>query len=383
MHVLVAGGTVAEDAKPWDGKTCFIVAPIGSSLDPRGTAGRLRYEENLQMWEKVFEPACETLGLKAIRADKIADPGEIPEQIFLYLRDSPVVIADVTEGNPNVMYELGLRHTRDLVTIQIGEYGRLPFDISSIRTLQFRRTEGGLIEIRDALIESLRAGLEGRGKPVTATRMWNELAGVDAASISAAVVASYEPEEADEPDEPGFVDVLAEGEAALGEVTEVLGRASQLMEEWGNIAVAASARIEESDARNGGFAGRLRIAVDLANELEPPARGMEEAAAEFNAGIGKMDAMLKYIIARASENPEEVTESQEFARGALGMIDAAEKSEEGIRGMLVGAVKLRKIAKVLAPVSKSVERAMNQLLRGTAVMLEWRGPLLEAFGEPE
>jgi hypothetical protein len=378
-----AGGIVADDTEPWGGETCFIVAPIGSSLDPRGTAGRMRYEEGLQMWEKVFEPACETLGLKAIRADRIADPGEIPEQIFQYLRDSPVVIADVTEGNPNVMYELGLRHTRDLVTIQIGEYARLPFDITSIRTLRFRRTEGGLVEIRDALVASLRAGLEGRGKPVTATRVWNELAGVDAASISAAVVASYQPEEADEPDEPGFMDVLADGEAAVVEMTGVFERAGASMEEWGNLALAAKVKIDESDAHNAGFAGRLRVAMDLAKELEPSARSLEEEAAEFNEGVAKMDAMVKYIIARANEDPVEASESREFFQGTLGMIDAAEQSESGIRGMLSGSINLRKIAKVLSPVSKTMERAMNQFLRGMAVMLEWRTPLLEAFGEPE
>lgn len=95
-----------SDAELGQGKTCFAIGPIGSRLDPRGTEGRVRYEEALQMWENVFEPACAQFGLRPIRADRIADPGEIPEQIFLHLRDSDLVIADVTGGNANVMYEL-------------------------------------------------------------------------------------------------------------------------------------------------------------------------------------------------------------------------------------------------------------------------------------
>ncbi|WP_310526584.1 hypothetical protein, partial [Nocardioides sp.] len=63
------------------------------------------------MWENVFEPACEMFGLTPVRADKISEAGDIPEQIFTYLRDADIVIADVTGGNANVMYELGLRHT--------------------------------------------------------------------------------------------------------------------------------------------------------------------------------------------------------------------------------------------------------------------------------
>lgn len=324
------------------------------------------------MWEKVFEPACETLTLRPIRADKIAEPGEIPEQIFLYLRDSLVVIADVTEGNPNVMYELGLRHTRDLATVQVGEYERLPFDISTIRTLQFKRTEGGLIELRDSLIETLRAALEGRGKPVTATRVWNESAAVDAATLSAAVAVSSEPDDGDEADEPGFMDVLAEGEAALVEVTEVLGGAAALMEETGGLASDAQGKIAESDARNGGFAGRLNVARQLAKDLTPPAVALEEAATEFNAGIAKIDAMLQYVIARSAEEP---AEAQGFIRSVLSMIDASEASEVGVRGMLNGAITLRTIARDLSPVSKMMERAMNQFLRGMGVISGWREPL--------
>jgi hypothetical protein len=67
--------------------------------------------------------------------------GEIPEQVVRELRDADVVIADPTDADPNVMHELGLRHTTDKLTIQIGERGRLPFDVSTIRTIQFVRTE--------------------------------------------------------------------------------------------------------------------------------------------------------------------------------------------------------------------------------------------------
>jgi len=259
----------------------------------------------------------------------------------------------------------------------------LPFDISSIRTLQFKRTEGGLVEVRDALIESLRAGLEGRGTRVTATRVWNELAGVDAAAVSAAVAVSNQPEETGVAEEPGFIDILAEGEVAVVEVGTVLERAGLLMEESGNLAAESKAKMDESDAHRGGFAGRLKVARDLAVDMKPSATGLEEAAAEFNAGIAKVDAMMQYVITRSSDDPAEAEEAQEFIRSALGMIDAAEESEVGVRGMLAAVVNMRKIARDLAPVSKTMERALNQFLRGIAVMVEWRSPLRNLFVEPE
>ena len=329
------------------------------------------------MWEQVFEPACETLGLRPIRADKIAEPGEIPEQIFLHLRDSPVVIADVTEGNPNVMYELGLRHTRDLVTVQVGEYARLPFDISSIRTIQFRRTEGGLVELRDALIDSLRAALEGRGKPVTATRVWNELGAVDPAAVSAAVEASSQPDEAGTVEEPGFMDVLAEGEAATVEVTEHITRLSALMQEAGGLAVDAQTKLQESDARKGGFAGRLRVAKELAGQLAEPAEAMEGAASDFNESAAKVDTMMQYIIARSYEDEDEAAQGEGFFRAVLEMIESSKDGENGVREMLTAVVKLRKIARDLAPASKTMERALNQVLKGMNLIEAWEAPIRE------
>lgn len=372
---------MTDDGTTGGGRTCFIISPIGDRLAPRGTPPRQAYEENIQMWEEVFEPACKELGLEAIRADKVSEPGEITEQIFVYLRDSPVVIADVTGGNPNVMYELGLRHTRDLITVQVGQHGRLPFDINTIRTLQFKRTEGGLIELHDALIEMLRTALEGGGKPVTATRVWNEPGGVEPAAVARAVAASHQPDDDTAgADEPGVVDILAEGEEAVMEMTAVLGRASALIEDVGSTTARFKEQVEYSDARRGGFAGRLRIARELAGELSAPAASLEEEAEDFIGEATKLDVMMRYIIGRYrhDEMDDEERESvKTFLQGdILRFIDAAESSEVGIRGMLGASISLRKFSRDLAPISKTLERALNQFLRGIAMFSEWR-PLIE------
>ena len=139
-----------------------MIGPIGTRFAPHGTDDRLKYENGIQTWEHVFEPACQRFGMQPLRADKLAQPGEITEQVFALLRDVDVVIADLTGGNANVMYELGLRHTRDMITLQIGEYERLPFDVNTIRTIQFRRTEAGLMDARESLVEALHASLQVR-----------------------------------------------------------------------------------------------------------------------------------------------------------------------------------------------------------------------------
>ena len=151
---------------------CFVIAPIGDKDAEIGSAAREIWENTVELFEEVIQPACNAFGLEPIRADRIARTGEIPEQICMHLKNDEVVIADLTGGNPNVMYELGLRHTTGKLTIQLGEKGKLPFDVAAIRTIKFQRTERGLVEARKRLSEALSVGLASGGDFVTATRVW-------------------------------------------------------------------------------------------------------------------------------------------------------------------------------------------------------------------
>src|SRR5258708_10381851 len=82
-------------------KTCFVISPIGDELAPADSPARHRWEQSIETWEKLIEPACVTAGLEPTRADQIARTGEITVQVFTLIRDADLVIADVTNGNPN------------------------------------------------------------------------------------------------------------------------------------------------------------------------------------------------------------------------------------------------------------------------------------------
>lgn len=120
-----------ESSDEGGGLIPFVIGPIGDRNAEPGSEERKRYERAIQTLEKIIEPACREAGIpNPVRADTISVAGDITEQTFRLLRDADVVIADVTNGNSNVMYELGLRHTKNKLTLQIGERERLPFDIS-------------------------------------------------------------------------------------------------------------------------------------------------------------------------------------------------------------------------------------------------------------
>lgn len=112
-----------------ENKICFVIAPIGKEESD------IRYRSDKVM-KYIIKPAVEDCGYKAIRADMISDPGMITTQIIQHLIDDPLVIADLTEQNPNVYYELAIRHFTKKPFIQIIEsVESIPFDIVGIRTI--------------------------------------------------------------------------------------------------------------------------------------------------------------------------------------------------------------------------------------------------------
>jgi len=108
---------------------CFYITPIGDENSEE------RKHSDLFL-ESIVEPALKTLGLIVKRADQIDKPGTITRQIIEYIFKSKLVIADLSYHNPNVFYELALRHSFRLPTVQIiRKADRIPFDLNQTRTI--------------------------------------------------------------------------------------------------------------------------------------------------------------------------------------------------------------------------------------------------------
>jgi hypothetical protein len=115
--------------------TCFYIAPIGEE------GSEARKHSDLFLGSFV-EPAVEEFGLTVVRADAIDKPGIITRQIIDYVMRSRVVIADLSYHNPNVFYELALRHAVKLPIVQIARLAdRIPFDINQMRTILIDTTD--------------------------------------------------------------------------------------------------------------------------------------------------------------------------------------------------------------------------------------------------
>lgn len=91
----------------------------------------------------LVEPAVEALGmgLRVVRADHIENPGLISAQVIQHLLHSRLVVADLSFHNPNVFYELAIRHATGKPTVLLCRTDdKLPFDISDVRTIRIDMT---------------------------------------------------------------------------------------------------------------------------------------------------------------------------------------------------------------------------------------------------
>ena len=112
-------------------KKCFVICPIGAAH----SEDRKRSD---QLLKHIVSPVCSDLGYEVLRSDKLPDPGVITNQIMDLLVNAELVIADLTGRNPNVFYELGVRHCTGKPFVQLMfEKADVPFDIANVRTLTY------------------------------------------------------------------------------------------------------------------------------------------------------------------------------------------------------------------------------------------------------
>ena len=125
---------------------CFIITPIGDDTDPIR-----RHIEGVI--DAAITPA---LGEEydIVVAHKIGEPGSITKQVIDKVYHSKLVIANLTNRNPNVMYELALRHATGKPVIMIAERGTpLPSDIIMQRTIFYYNDAKGVLELRDTDVQ--------------------------------------------------------------------------------------------------------------------------------------------------------------------------------------------------------------------------------------
>jgi hypothetical protein len=142
----------------WEGKRfvtdldlCFVLMPFADSSDLQNV-----YFDHVK-------PIIEKLGLRCERADDIHDISGVMQSVWEGINRASIVIADMTERNPNVFYELGIAHTLGKPVVMITQsMDFVPFDLKHLRCLVYDYKPARISRFEEALRKTISTVLETR-----------------------------------------------------------------------------------------------------------------------------------------------------------------------------------------------------------------------------
>jgi tetratricopeptide (TPR) repeat protein len=120
-------------------RSCYVSIPFGVKPDLDGRTLDFNF-----LYREVIQPAVQELDMECRRLDEFS-PGAIWHKTMLTaLISSDLVIADLSTSNPNVLYELGVRHAlKRGRTLLISAKGRLPANLGYAQALWYEPDDTG------------------------------------------------------------------------------------------------------------------------------------------------------------------------------------------------------------------------------------------------
>ena len=148
----------------------FVAMPFG--IKPGADGKPIDFN---RVYREYIAPALDAAGLESFRADEEIRAGDIRTDMFQELLVADLVVADLTIDNPNVWYELGVRHALRARGVVIVSGGQTPtaFDLYTDRKLRYGLKDGGpdpatLEEDTRKLAEMIKATMESwRGRKIS------------------------------------------------------------------------------------------------------------------------------------------------------------------------------------------------------------------------
>jgi hypothetical protein len=130
-----------------DAPVAFVAMPYGLRQDP--LPGRPDYDADLT-WHRILVPALVDAGYRPLRVDLEASLEIIDAKMIRGIGQASLLVADLAHHNPNVFWELGVRHAWiPAGTVLVAPDGspRPPFDVNHVSVHSYAR---GAQEVSDA-----------------------------------------------------------------------------------------------------------------------------------------------------------------------------------------------------------------------------------------
>lgn len=121
-------------------KEIFVIMPFS-------TTSTCTKDEWDDIYANVFKPAFKKCNYSCERAKSTT--GSLIKSIIKKLRNARIVLADITDQNPNVFYELGVRHSLSKRTIIVSQKSaHIPSDLKGYWTIIYGPKPGEVIQFK-------------------------------------------------------------------------------------------------------------------------------------------------------------------------------------------------------------------------------------------
>jgi hypothetical protein len=314
-----------------------------------------------EVYEQFFRPCLEEAGFAVSRADDLTNQRSIMHDVVAGLLESDLVVADLTDANPNVYYELGIAHAghRRVVLLTQG-VGEVPFDLQGYRLIpydtHFARIKAAWKKLHEIAAAARNQEAE-FGSPVSdyhAAR-GRRRAGHSPSSESVPVTefSPGEPGEAKQQakqpesssdDEPGQIDLIVESEQGFEKVSSILTELTERTKAIGQATEETTRRITVlKDREEKGWPREVRqVTRELGATLADYGTFVAARNADYDENLATLSDRLEALLVNANYEENEarmglesflgtLTEMEAQARGALTNVLGYAEAVKGTR----------------------------------------------------
>jgi hypothetical protein len=141
-HAPVLGKIFGGSTFTLDPQLCFVIMPFSERLQP--------------IYEDSIKPTIEAAGLRCERADDVRGTTLITWDIWERINRARFLVADLTDLNPNVFYELGLAHALSKEVVLITQSMKfVPFNLKALRCICYDLTRRGTQQLEEKLAATI------------------------------------------------------------------------------------------------------------------------------------------------------------------------------------------------------------------------------------
>lgn len=178
---------------------CFVIMPI------KGGDEFIKWQNILN---KIIKPAIVSSGIdfEIIRVDENQDHGNWLRKITQLIGSSELAIADLTTMNPNVIWELGLRHGAKkngtiMITQDFGEFAKNLSDLTNYDVITYQPDGSDLHNFSARISVAIKKIMNSKDHCDSPFHEFNNLLATSHSSFQISLIEVVEPENADELEE--------------------------------------------------------------------------------------------------------------------------------------------------------------------------------------